>query len=435
MKRTIILLAVLLSAFHLWGQNSLSEYDFTYSVSPYLEITDGILLGTETTDDEYFVFPGNTNGSADTVNEGFPIGFNFLFAGHSFDRVGINANGWISLGDSDFAAREVNMKSSNIHIPLASTINITPDEVLVARIAGFSRDLQAQAGSSIRIKQQGLAPSRELIVQWKHYRRKELLGDSFNFQICLKEQGMQVSTRYHTMQTSSACTGGIGLRAAPATIANNFANRMTSNGWAASQAGTAAGNTALLNATNYPESGASFTWSPVLSPVGQADFSANITGGPAPLTVQFTDLSTGGNISSWLWDFGGQSSTLRHPLHCFNSPGSYSVSLTVSDALGNSSTETRQGYINVTNPAIAGLNAFIHMQGNDAVISWDPINVDENGFTPQYYFLYFNGCSTASEEFYFLAPIAYPLTTYTHAGVGLGASRMMYRVKAVRLDD
>ena len=438
MRKNVILLALSLCIFGLWAQDSLAEYNFSYSVGTYSEITDGTLLGNENTLNQFFVNTGNIQGgSAITIGLGFPIGFNFRFAGHSFDRVGISANGWISLGDSGFGENAVNMNSSSIYSPLASVTNDYPDEILVARIAGFARDLQGQAGSSIRIKEQGTAPNRELIVQWKDYRRLNATGESLNFQICLQEQDMQVSTRYQLMQTNSPGAGEIGLRAAPAANATNFANRTTATGWAQSLAGTAANLGALLSSTNYPVPGATFTWTPVMGSAGQANFTANITSGPAPLTVRFTDTSYAGDspISSWYWNFGGQSSTQQNPLHCFNNPGLYTVSLTITDALGNSSTETKQSYINVSAPTIPGLNASIQMQGNDAVISWDPINVDVNGFTPQYYFLYFNGCSTDSEEFYFLAPITYPQHTYTHSGVGLGASRMMYMVKAVRLDD
>ncbi|MCB5251885.1 MAG: PKD domain-containing protein [Candidatus Cloacimonadaceae bacterium] len=436
MKKNVILLAFLLCILALWGQNTLSEYSFSYSVNPYIEITEGTLLGNESTDDQFFVNPSNPAGGYTTIGAGFPIGFDFLFAGHSFDKVGINANGWLALGDSSFGSNAINMSSQSIHSPLASQTDDHPNEILIARIAGFGRDLQAQTGSSIRITQQGAAPDRELIVQWKHYRRQGATEDSYNFQVCLKEQGMKVCIRYQLMQTGNPCTGEIGLRAAPAATAVNFANRTTLGGWANSQPGTSANSPAALTSTNYPANGASFCWSPVLEAGGQANFTANITSGAAPLTVQFTDLSLAGTnpISSWLWDFGGHTSSQQHPLYCFNDPGLYTVSLTISDALGNSSTQTRQNYIEVSPSIVPGLNTYIQMQGNDAVISWDPINVDENGFTPQYYFLYFNGCSTASEQFYFLAPIPYPQTTYTHAGVGLGASHMMYRVKAVRLD-
>ena len=36
----------------------------------------------------------------------------------------------------------------------------------------------------------------------------------------------------------------------------------------------------------------------------QANFSSSVSAGYAPLTVSFTDNSIGGNITSWLWNFG-----------------------------------------------------------------------------------------------------------------------------------
>ena len=51
--------------------------------------------------------------------------------------------------------------------------------------------------------------------------------------------------------------------------------------------------------------------------------------GLAPLTVQFSDLSTG-SINSRSWTFGdSNSSTIQNPEHTYVSPGVYSVSLSV----------------------------------------------------------------------------------------------------------
>jgi PKD repeat protein len=83
-----------------------------------------------------------------------------------------------------------------------------------------------------------------------------------------------------------------------------------------------------------------------------ANFSANRTIGAFPLAVQFTDASEG-SFSSWFWDFGdGNSSTVQNPGHVYNSPGSYTVSLSVT---GNSGTDTltRNAYITVTKPQIS----------------------------------------------------------------------------------
>jgi PKD repeat protein/C1A family cysteine protease len=67
-----------------------------------------------------------------------------------------------------------------------------------------------------------------------------------------------------------------------------------------------------------------------------AKYSVNTTTGPAPLSVQFTDQSTG-SPTSWLWNFGdGTSSTQENPVHSYNTVGTYWPSLTASNAYGSS---------------------------------------------------------------------------------------------------
>ncbi len=78
-----------------------------------------------------------------------------------------------------------------------------------------------------------------------------------------------------------------------------------------------------------------------------ADFIGNPTSGNAPLVVSFTDASTG-NPTAWSWSFGdGGTSTVQNPSHTFAAAGTYTVSLTASNAAG-SSTMTKSGYITVT---------------------------------------------------------------------------------------
>nr|WP_321416630.1 alpha/beta fold hydrolase [uncultured Methanomethylovorans sp.] len=70
-----------------------------------------------------------------------------------------------------------------------------------------------------------------------------------------------------------------------------------------------------------------------------ANFTTNVTTGFAPLTVQFTDLST--NAISWKWDFGdGTSSTEQDPVHIYTKEGSYTVSLNSSNSIGYSTKQT-----------------------------------------------------------------------------------------------
>lgn len=82
-----------------------------------------------------------------------------------------------------------------------------------------------------------------------------------------------------------------------------------------------------------------------------AEFVGVPTSGTPPLTVDFTDLSTG-NPTTWDWDFGDGvgTSTDQHPSYTYNSLGNYTVSLTVTNAYGSDS-EVKIGYISVTEAA------------------------------------------------------------------------------------
>ncbi|PWR73764.1 PKD domain-containing protein [Methanospirillum lacunae] len=92
---------------------------------------------------------------------------------------------------------------------------------------------------------------------------------------------------------------------------------------------------------------------PVVAPV--SSFSTDISDGVAPLSVSFTDGSTG-NISSWSWSFGdGISSVDKNPVHTYPSPGSYQVVLTVSGSGGSSHSE--KGII-VSEPAVVPVSLF-----------------------------------------------------------------------------
>ncbi len=83
-----------------------------------------------------------------------------------------------------------------------------------------------------------------------------------------------------------------------------------------------------------------------------AAFNGTPTSGDSPLVVQFTDASTE-SPTSWSWNFGdGGSSTAQSPGHTYNAAGSYTVTLTASNAFG-SDAETKTNYITVTQPGVA----------------------------------------------------------------------------------
>ncbi|CAG1005025.1 partial Protease 1, partial [Anaerolineae bacterium] len=83
----------------------------------------------------------------------------------------------------------------------------------------------------------------------------------------------------------------------------------------------------------------------VLPPV--TNFTALPTSGYAPLPVQFTDQSSGA-VTSRAWYFGdGGTATIPNPLHTYQSPGVYDVSLATTGP-GGTDILTRSHYITVT---------------------------------------------------------------------------------------
>ena len=75
-------------------------------------------------------------------------------------------------------------------------------------------------------------------------------------------------------------------------------------------------------------------------------FSASSISGKAPLTVTFTDKSTG-SPTSWSWNFGDKSiSTVKNPVYKYNKAGKYTVTLIVKNAAG-SNTAKKTNYITV----------------------------------------------------------------------------------------
>jgi PKD repeat protein len=91
---------------------------------------------------------------------------------------------------------------------------------------------------------------------------------------------------------------------------------------------------------------------PAASTIGTAptaEFSAAATAGPAPLEVQFTDLSTDGP-SVWEWTFGdGGTSNDQDPFYTYSANGIYTVTLTARSASG-SDTVVHTDYIAVPEP-------------------------------------------------------------------------------------
>ena len=156
----------------------------------------------------------------------------------------------------------------------------------------------------------------------------------------------------------------------------DFGDGNTSTGQSPVHIYTSAGNYSVtMNASNaYGYNVSAPVTITVLEPPAAA-FTATPTEGNAPLTVQFTDESTG-NVTAWLWNFGdGNTSTEQSPSHIYASPGNYTVTLNASNAYGTASL-SKPGYIRITEGSFVNFiideNVFVY--GNVLKFSGNKVN-------------------------------------------------------------
>jgi PKD repeat protein len=194
--------------------------------------------------------------------------------------------------------------------------------------------------------------------QWKSY-TYGLKKDGHTRPIMMLDKG---ASKVYMFATAPESGGSIYMKSAPLSSISFPAGR----GTAVMTDGTGGTEDDINNATSTKQGVDSSTGLVVLAtndttrrywhaylPLGggsdggpTASFTASPTSGQAPLTVQFTDTSTG-NPASWSWDFGDNSSlsTAQNPSHTYSAAGTYTVKQTVSNANGSS---TATGTITVT---------------------------------------------------------------------------------------
>ncbi|MFA6923575.1 MAG: PKD domain-containing protein [Bacteroidales bacterium] len=106
-----------------------------------------------------------------------------------------------------------------------------------------------------------------------------------------------------------------------------------------------------------------------------ADFSANKLIGCSPLTVGFSDISTG--ATSWTWNFGdGNSSTIHNPTHQYTPTGSYTVTFIAINSVGCRDTMIKINYIVVNNGPVVDFST------NDTTACNAPFVVNFTDNTP-----------------------------------------------------
>jgi len=162
-----------------------------------------------------------------------------------------------------------------------------------------------------------------------------------------------------------------------------------------------------------------------------ASFSADKTSGEAPLTVLFTDTSSG-TIDSWYWDFGdGSTSTAASAAYTYTIPGTYSVSLTVAGP-GGESTVTENNLVTVDQPLVADFQV-------DAASGRAPLTVNftdaSSGAIKSYAWDFGDGStsSQANPSHVYASPGTYDVTLVVSAQDGTTDS--ITKQDHIRVDD
>jgi hypothetical protein len=319
--RRSVLFFLLLIAFSINLKSQVATtYTFTQLNVTYTEITGGTVLGDAATDEQYFVDPAVPLGGVTTTGVGLPIGFNFIYNGSVFDVFAVQANGWISFGQTSQSPC-VNMNTSSTSNAISATS--TAPAVLQNRVCPLGRTLISQAGGSISYGIEGTTPNRVLVVQWKNYHRSGTSGESYNFQIRLYETTNVVEFAYgpFTVNFAGPTQPQVGLRG---TANTDFFNRTTTADWSATTAGAMNNATCTLSTTVYPASGQVFRYTPPLVlPVDAGIIAINSPTTPVPLgnnNVQVTVKNFGTNdltSASIEWSVNGTAQTS----YAYTNPG------------------------------------------------------------------------------------------------------------------
>ncbi|MFM7022921.1 MAG: PKD domain-containing protein [Flavobacteriales bacterium] len=146
-----------------------------------------------------------------------------------------------------------------------------------------------------------------------------------------------VSQAQITVDKAIGCAPHTAVFGAPVGSSNHvwdFGDGFFANSAAPTHIFTSAGSYVV----KYTGTGGSFQTTITVQPKPTASFTAAPTSGCIPLSVQFTDQSTGAGataITGWQWTFGdGGSAATKNPLYNYTLLGSFNAALIVTDANG-----------------------------------------------------------------------------------------------------
>lgn len=335
----------------------------------------------------------------DQVIGPLPIGFQFCFFGNTYTQFYVGSNGWVGFTPGQ---------------TIAFTANTIPNPgVFVPRncIMGPWMDWNPGVGTGspyIRYQTQGIAPYRRLVVQWTACPLYQCTASNGTFQIVIYESTNIIENFITNKPVCSVWAGGTatqGLHNMSGTVAvtapgrnssvwtaNNDGKRFTPNGppsytlnWTSNgfPIGTGPNVTTTINGPGITRiiARANFqcsnlilydTLDVTIGGAANADFSGPTTvcaGQPATFNY------IGGVTGSGNWTFSGASpasaSGLGNQTVTWNTPGTYTVDLTVSPSSGLCAAGSTSQTITVVAPPASPFNLPASVcAGNSATISF-----------------------------------------------------------------
>ncbi|MEI7801408.1 MAG: PKD domain-containing protein [Bacteroidota bacterium] len=291
----------------------------------------------------------------------------------------ISPNGWICSGSSTNQGAAPLAFDFNPFGPVSSCV-----------IAAFSADLSGTSTSNVQYTTTGVTPNRVFIIQWENFSEySQSPSQLINFQIRLYETTNIIQVVYGSFSNliSTSTTPQVGLRG---TTSTDY-NARKGGTWDASiVATTNAQAMPYLNVnpfpyiagTDYPVSGTTYIWSPIgagSAPISQFSISDDSI---CPNTcITFNEQSTN-TPTTWDWSFVGgnpSTSTDQDPGSvCYNTPGTYTVTLNVSNASGSNSSSQTVTVFNLPNAnagndtAICDGSSIGLLASGGTTYSWSP---------------------------------------------------------------